>query len=198
MRIGVDIGGTFTDLVLIDESSGTVRLGKLLTTPENPTRAVMDGIARLLHDAGVAARAVRTLVHGTTLVTNAIIERKGAKTALITTRGFRDTLEIAREGRYDMYDLFIDPPEPLVPRRMRFEVGERVQHDGTVLIALEDCEAMRAIREAVGSGARAIAVWPRTKSAGSTIARLTTRRGRRPSPPTPDRPAPANPPPCWP
>ena len=158
MRIGVDIGGTFTDLVLIDENSGTVRLGKLLTTPDNPTRAVMDGIARLLHDAGVAARVVRALVHGTTLVTNAIIERKGAKTALITTRGFRDTLEIAREGRYDMYDLFIDPPEPLVPRRMRFEVGERVQHDGTVLIALEDHEAMRAIGEAVGSGARAIAV----------------------------------------
>ena len=93
MRIGVDIGGTFTDLVLVDENSGTVRLGKLLTTPDNPTRAVMDGIARLLHDAGVAARVVRALVHGTTLVTNAIIERKGAKTALITTRGFRDTLE---------------------------------------------------------------------------------------------------------
>src|SRR5262249_57995683 len=102
MRIGVDIGGTFTDLVLLDESSGMVRLGKLLTTPDNPTRAVMDGVAQLLHNAGVAARAVGTLVHWAPLVTNAIIGRKGAQTALITTRGFCRTRAVARGCRYDM------------------------------------------------------------------------------------------------
>src|SRR5262245_18862762 len=116
-RIGVDIGGTFTDLVWVDEATGAVRVGKLLTTPKDPAQAVERGVRALLDEAGAPAAEVRTLIHGTTLATNALIERKGAKTALLTTEGFRDALEIGREGRYDMYDLFIDPPAPLAPRR---------------------------------------------------------------------------------
>ncbi len=129
-RIGVDIGGTFTDLVLVDEATGAVRVGKLLTTPKDPSQAVEEGVVTLLHEAGAAATAVRALIHGTTLVTNALIERKGARTGLLTTAGFRDAVEIGREGRYDMYDLFIEPPVPLVPRQLRLEVAERVQADG--------------------------------------------------------------------
>src|SRR5438445_696701 len=115
-RLGVDIGGTFTDLVVIDEATGTARVGKVLTTTKDPAHGVEEGIHALLDEAGVRSDAVRAVVHGTTLATNALIERKGAKTALLTTEGFRDALEIRREGRYDMYDLFIDPPPPLSPR----------------------------------------------------------------------------------
>src|SRR3989304_36510 len=130
-RLGVDIGGTFTDLVIIDEASGAVRVGKLLTTPKDPAQGVETGVVRLLEEMGVAPRAVGSLIHGTTLATNALIERKGARTGLITTRGFRDALEIGREGRYDMYDLFIDPPAPLAPRHLRREVDERLLADGS-------------------------------------------------------------------
>ena len=110
-RIGVDIGGTFTDLVWVDEATGAVRVGKVLTTPKDPAQAVEQGVVALLQDAGSAPASVRTLIHGTTLATNALIERKGARTGLLTTAGFRDALEIGREGRYDMYDL-IDQPLP--------------------------------------------------------------------------------------
>ena len=157
-RIGVDIGGTFTDLVLIDDDSGALTVGKLLTTPENPARAVEAGIIALIRDAGTNAQSVKTLVHATTLATNAIIERRGGKTALVTTKGFRDAIEIAREGRYDMYDLMIDPPAPLVQRRMRFEVAERILADGSVLVSLEDGQAAGVIREVISSGAEAVAV----------------------------------------
>src|SRR5438128_6760957 len=115
-RLGVDIGGTFTDLVVIDDATGTARVGKVLTTTKDPAHGVEEGIHALLDEAGVRSDAVRAVVHGTTLATNALIERKGAKTALLTTEGFRDALEIRREGRYDMYDLFIDPPPPLMAR----------------------------------------------------------------------------------
>ena len=125
-RIGVDIGGTFTDLVLVDEATGAVSVGKLLTTPKEPAQAVEQGVMTLLHEAGRGPASVAALIHGTTLATNALIERKGARTGLLTTAGFRDALEIGREGRYDMYDLFIDPPAPLVPRHLRLEVRERL------------------------------------------------------------------------
>ncbi|MFQ5520153.1 MAG: hydantoinase/oxoprolinase family protein, partial [Candidatus Methylomirabilia bacterium] len=157
-RIGVDIGGTFTDLVLVDEERGVVRVGKLLTTPKDPGQGVETGIVRLLEEAGVQAQAVRTLIHGTTLATNALIERKGAKTALLTTKGFRDVLEIAREGRYDLYDLFIDPPPPLVPRQLRREVTERVLADGTIGEPLDDAEARRIVQELLTEGIEALAI----------------------------------------
>src|SRR5882724_10768797 len=132
-RIGVDIGGTFTDLVWVDEATGAVRVGKLLTTPKEPAQAVEQGIVALLHEAGSSPASVSTVIHGTTLATNAVIERKGATVGLLTTAGFRDALEIGREGRYDMYDLFIDPPATLVPRHLRLEVAERILADGGVL-----------------------------------------------------------------
>src|SRR5437870_5126363 len=105
-RLGVDIGGTFTDLVLIDEATGRTRVGEVLTNPKDVAHDVEEGIHALLDEAGVRPDEIRAVVHGTTLATNALIERKGARTALLTTEGFRDALEIRNEGRYDMYDLF--------------------------------------------------------------------------------------------
>src|SRR5438046_3746802 len=123
-RLGVDIGGTFTDLVVIDETTATAHVGKVLTNPKDVAHGVEEGIHALLDEAGVSSGEVRAVVHGTTLATNALIEKKGARTALLTTEGFRDALEIGREGRYDMYDLFIDPPPPLVPRRSEEHTSE--------------------------------------------------------------------------
>jgi N-methylhydantoinase A len=154
----VDIGGTFTDLVWVDEATGAVRVGKLLTTPKEPAQAVEQGVVTLLHDAASSAAAVSTLIHGTTLATNALIERKGAKVGLLTTAGFRDALEIGREGRYDMYDLFIDQPAPLVPRHLRLEVTERIMADGTVQKPLDEASARAAIGALLGQGVEAIAV----------------------------------------
>jgi len=157
-RIGVDIGGTFTDLVLVDEVTGAVSVAKLLTTPKEPAQAVEQGVMTLLHEAGRGPASVAALIHGTTLATNALIERKGAKTGLLTTAGFRDTLEIGREGRYDMYDLFIDPPAPLVPRHLRLEVRERLLADGSVLTPLDAASAREAIAALLAQGVEAIAI----------------------------------------
>ena len=157
-RIGVDIGGTFTDLVLVDEATGAVSVGKLLTTPKEPAQAVEQGVMTLLHEAGRGPAGVAALIHGTTLATNALIERKGAKTGLLTTAGFRDALEIGREGRYDMYDLFIDPPAPLVPRHLRLEVRERLLADGSVVTPLDGASAREAIAALLAQGVEAIAI----------------------------------------
>ena len=153
-RIGVDIGGTFTDLVAVDEAGALVRIAKVLTTPERPAEAVEQGIREVLRAAGLPAAGVAHVVHGTTLVTNALIERKGARTALLTTRGFRDALEIGREHRYDLYDLFLELPTPLVPRHLRFEVDERLLADGSVLTPLDPDEVLRAGRRAARRGRR--------------------------------------------
>src|SRR5207247_10925709 len=118
---------------------------KVVTTLKDAAHGGEDGVQALLGEAGVAATSVRVVVHGTTLATNALIERKGAKTALLTTAGFRDTLEIRSEGRYDMYDLFIDPPAPLVPRHLRREVSERLLPDGSVLRPLDEAAARREV-----------------------------------------------------
>ena len=114
-RIGVDIGGTFTDIVLLNEGTGQSKNGKVLTTPDDPSRAVLEGVSAMLaeHDVNPAQTSI---IHGTTLVANALIERKGIKTALITSQGFRDVLEIGREWRYNLFDLELDMPQPLVPR----------------------------------------------------------------------------------
>jgi len=157
-RIGVDIGGTFTDLVWVDEATGAVRVGKLLTTPKDPSQGGEEGVVTLLHEAGAGAAAVRALIHGTTLATNALIERKGARVGLLATAGFRDAVEIGREGRYDMYDLVIDPPVPLVPRQRRVEVTERVLADGSVLRPLDPVQARAAIAELGARGVEAIAI----------------------------------------
>src|SRR5512134_3055513 len=154
-RIGVDIGGTFTDLVWVDDATGAVRVGKLLTTPKDPSQAVEQGVVTLLSDAGGRTADVRSLIHGTTLATNALIERKGARTGLLTTAGFRDAVEIGREGRYDMYDLFTDPPAPLVPRHLRLEVRERILADGSVLVPLDTDSAREVVGALLAQGVEA-------------------------------------------
>ena len=135
-RLAVDIGGTFTDLALeVDRRRVTT---KVLTTPSQPERGVLDGIAAILHDAGLEPSDIQLLVHGTTLATNAIIERKGAVTALITTEGFRDVLAMGNESRYDQYDLNITLPQPLVPRYLRLPVPERLDNTGKILLPLDE------------------------------------------------------------
>lgn len=144
LRIGVDVGGTFTDFVLVDEERDLIYTGKRLTTSDDPSIAIIDGVERLQRESETAAAAVHSLVHGTTLVTNTIIERTGAKVGLITTKGVRDTLEMGREIRYDLYDLFLEAPPTLVPRHLRREVAERVSPDGEVLAAF-DADGFRTV-----------------------------------------------------
>ncbi len=156
--IGVDIGGTFTDFVLLDEDSGSLRLHKKLTTPDDPARGAVEGLEELLDPAGISLADCSTLVHGTTLVTNALIERRGVKTALLTTKGFGDILEMGREQRYDIYDLFLQYPEPLVPRRWRAEVDERMTRDGEPL-RVPDLQAVRGVLEdLLDEGVEAVAI----------------------------------------
>ena len=157
-RFGADIGGTFTDIVLVREDGATLEFGKVLTTPAQPDDAVIEGVETVRAAAGVDPGDVAHVVHGTTLFTNALIERKGAKTALITTKGFRDAIEIGREHRYDMYDLYMRRPEPLAPRHLRFEVEERVLVDGSIRTPLQDDE-VRAIAERLRQeGTEAVAI----------------------------------------
>ncbi len=158
MRLGIDIGGTFTDLVLLDEATGAVRFGKTLTTHGDPTDGIVEGMREVLAEAGVEASDVTNVVHGTTLVTNAVIERKGARTGLITTAGFRDVLELGRELRYDIYDLDIVMPAPLVPRDLRAGVTERVDAGGAVRTPLDEAELARVADDLVARGVESLAV----------------------------------------
>ena len=135
-RLAIDIGGTFTDVAL--ETGGRLVTTKVLTTQSAPERGVLDGVAKVLDMASVAPSAVRLVIHGTTLATNAIIERKGASTALIVTEGHRDALEMAQENRFEQYDISVDRPPPLVPRRLRLPVRERIDRRGRVLIPLDE------------------------------------------------------------
>lgn len=136
-RLAVDIGGTFTDLVL-EKGDGEFHSVKILTTPHAPEEAVLEGTKRILTETGVAAADVSLVIHGTTLATNALIERKGAKTALVATEGFRDSVEIAYEHRFEQYDLYMERPAPLVPRHLRLTVPERLAADGSILLPLDE------------------------------------------------------------
>ena len=146
-RVGVDIGGTFTDFALFAEGSGIVGIHKRLTTPRDPSRAVIEGLQDLLTESGVAFADVQAVVHGTTLVTNAVIERRGAPTGMLVTQGFRDILDMRRERRYDLYDLTPGFPDPLVPRALRREVDERILFDGSVERAVDLEEAKSGVAE---------------------------------------------------
>ena len=156
IRIGVDIGGTFTDLAL--EVDNRLHTAKTLTTSDAPERGVLTGVRQVLAESGVAASDVTILIYGTTLATNAIIERKGSTTALITTDGFRDTLEMRNENRYEQYDLNIDLPTPLVPRYLRLPVKERIDTHGKVLLPLQDTEIEALIPTLVREGVESVAV----------------------------------------
>ena len=157
-RIGVDVGGTFTDLVLHDPARGLTRTGKLPTTPDAPSRAIVAGIERLLRETGTAASQVSGIVHGTTLITNTLLERTGAKVGLITTEGFRDILEMGREIRYDVTDLHARPAPVLVPRHRRVGVPGRVTADGAERSPLDETAVCRAACGLVESGIDSLAI----------------------------------------
>ena len=156
VRLAVDIGGTFTDVVLERDAGRITR--KVLTTPSRPEEGVLDGMRLILSDAGLHMSDIDIFVHGTTLATNAIIERRGARTALIATDGFRDVVEIGTESRYDQYDLQIEKPRPLVDRALRFTVPERVDVQGKVRLALDEAAVEALVPRLVAAGVESVAI----------------------------------------
>ncbi|MDP6871974.1 MAG: hydantoinase/oxoprolinase family protein [Alphaproteobacteria bacterium] len=158
IRVAFDIGGTFTDFVLHDGDGRSSHFLKVPSTPHDPAEAVLDGLAKLFDLAEVEAADIANVLHATTVATNAVLERKGAATGLITTEGFRDVLIIGRQKRYETYDLYIAKPEPLVPRRHIVEVAERLDQDGVVVQALNETSLDRAIDALLASGRETVAV----------------------------------------
>lgn len=158
IRIGIDIGGTFTDLIIVDDTKDSIAIVKVLTTPDRPADAVEAAIGAAVNRMGTTVPALAGIVHATTLVPNALIERRGAKVGLIATEGFADTLEIGREDRYDMYDVFLRKPEPLVPRSLRKEVPERILADGTIEREIDVSGIGEVVRQLKAAGAECIAV----------------------------------------
>jgi len=156
VRIGVDVGGTFTDAVL--EKGGRQYTAKTSTTPDAPEEAIVTGISEVLKLAGCSAEDVKVVIHGTTLATNLLIERKGAMTALLTTEGFRDTIEMRTEGRYDQYDTSIMLPQPLVPRRLRLAISERMAASGRILKPLDEAGIEHAIETLRSENIESVAI----------------------------------------
>ena len=157
-QIGVDVGGTFTDFFACNRESGVVRFHKRNSTPENPARAIAAGLTELCEKFAINPGSIERLSHGTTVATNALIQRRGARVAMVTTLGFRDLIEIARQTRPHMYSLQIDRPPPLVPREMRFEIPERVDATGTAVRALDTTALDQVIDRISASDAEACAV----------------------------------------
>ena len=156
IRLGVDIGGTFTDVVL--EARGAQFSTKVLTTYTAPENAIIDGMHQVCAKASITPAEIGQIIHGTTLATNALIERRGAKTALITTDGFRDVIEMRTESRFEQYDLNLNLPEPLLPRQMRFTVRERVNAKGEVMIPLDRVEIEAVVDRIAEAGIESVAV----------------------------------------
>ncbi|MBN8902591.1 MAG: hydantoinase/oxoprolinase family protein [Rhodospirillales bacterium] len=157
-RIGIDIGGTFTDVALVDEASGRIGVAKVLTTPRDFGQGVIDGVRRGLDEQHIDPQDVALLSHATTVVTNALLEKKGARCGFIATRGFRDVLELRRSSRPDLYDLFQDGPGVLVPRRHRFEITERIDAQGQVVTPLAEDELPALIAAIKEAGLQTVAV----------------------------------------
>ena len=157
-RLGIDIGGTFTDLVLTDLHAGRNHIGKALTTPKEPARGVLSGLTKVIQRSGIDPARIGNVIHATTLVTNAIIERKGVKTGLITTMGMRDLIEIGREQKYELYDIFLSMPEPLVPPPLRKEAVERIYAGGEILIPLDRAKLRDTIDELAARASESVAV----------------------------------------
>jgi N-methylhydantoinase A len=160
LRIGIDIGGTFTDFVVFNPSDGRLETFKILSTPHDPAQAVLSGLARIVPhlDSELDASQSIQIIHGSTVATNALLERKGARSALITTRGFADVLQIGRQNRPELYDFSADPPAPLVPHKLRFEVDERVASNGEVLQALDPDQAEALIPKLRAAKVESVAV----------------------------------------
>jgi N-methylhydantoinase A len=157
-RVGVDAGGTFTDVCLFDDATGRVTVWKVASTPDDPSRGIADSVAEGAAMVGVAPAAIGYFGHGTTVATNALIQHRGVRTGLITTAGFRDLLEIGRQKRPDLYDLQVDKPSVLVPRDLRLEVPERLRHDGSVEIPLDEVAIRAAVRQLRAAEVQAVAV----------------------------------------
>ncbi len=156
--LAVDIGGTFTDIVLFNFDTNHIAVSKVLTTYPDPSQAVLGGVGQLLKDNRIDPASIRQVIHGTTLVTNTLIERKGARTALLTTEGFRDALEIGNEGRYDIYDLGLVKPQPLVERRLRFGIPERMTASGEVLRPLDTQAVTDLCKQLNAEGIESVAI----------------------------------------
>ncbi|OIQ54668.1 acetophenone carboxylase gamma subunit [Moorella thermoacetica] len=154
MRVATDIGGTFTDLVYLDEDTGRVGVAKTDTTPPEFEQGVINAIKK----AGLTETGINFFVHGTTVIINALTERKGAKTGLITTRGFRDVLELGRSNRADIYNVYYKKPVPFVPRYLRLEVEERINYKGEVLVPLKEDDVRRCIAQFKKEGVEAIGI----------------------------------------
>ncbi|APX24494.1 MAG: methylhydantoinase [Rhodobacteraceae bacterium] len=157
-NVGIDVGGTFTDIAAVNLGDGRMEVLKLPSTPDAPDRAMMEGVTRLAERLGISPAAFGRVAHGTTVATNALIQERGARLALVTTRGFRDVLEIGRQIRPHMFDFHTDSPAPLVPRERRFEVTERLLSDGSVHVPLTEAEIDRVVGAVAASGADACAV----------------------------------------
>lgn len=158
LHVGIDVGGTFTDFALMDDRTGAVRLGKVLTSADDPSRAVLDGLESLVHAAGRRTDELSHVVHATTVATNTVIQRRGAATALLTTEGFRDVLLIGRQKRWELYDNSIGKPEPIVPRHLCFEVSERLLWDGSVHRPLDEAQMREAVQEMIDAGVVSVAI----------------------------------------
>ena len=156
--VGCDVGGTFTDFYIHEQDSGEFFVHKTPSTPDNPARAIVEGLKAACAARGIEPREVLRLEHGTTVATNCLIQRRGGRVALLTTAGFRDLLEIGRQIRPRMFDLQTDQPEPLVPREWRIEVGERVHADGRIGRPLEAGDLARAVAAVRDAGVDAVAV----------------------------------------
>lgn len=145
-KLGIDVGGTFTDVFLLNENDGALAVHKVSSTPDDPAKAILEGISEVIRDHKIIPEQITYLAHGTTVATNAIIEQKGGKVGLLTTEGFRDLLEIGRQTRPRLYDLQLDYPPPVVPRDLRLEVKERILHTGKVFIPIDEASVARQIQ----------------------------------------------------
>ncbi len=157
-RIGIDIGGTFTDFSLLDEESGSIRVLKTPSDPAAPEKAVFEGMSKLFATYGIRPEEIRYFIHGTTLAVNTVIQRSGAKTAFLVTQGFRDILNIGRHRIPDVFNFFTELPRPLVPRALAFEIPERCAADGTITRPLDPAAVRAAAERMRAQGVEAVAV----------------------------------------
>jgi len=154
IRLSADVGGTFTDVAAFDETTGALRLGKTLTTPQRLVTGIENGVGK----AGTRFQAAGLFLHGTTVAINTILERSGARCALLTTQGFRDIYEIGRVNRPESYNLFFSKHTPLIDRDLRFEIAERIDSQGSVLVPLDEEQVRTVVRDAVKAGVEAVAI----------------------------------------
>ena len=157
-RLGVDVGGTFTDLVLFDEETNSLTITKTPSTPENQSEGVVNGIQKIARQNKIGPTEISFLIHGTTVATNALLERKGVNCALITTDGFRDILQIGRQDRPKLYDYFTHRPDPIVPRHLRYEVNERILFSGEISRELDRQQVVDVIKKIQAQDVVAIGV----------------------------------------